>query len=333
MLIDSLELVIRLALERNFPGATEVAILDVRSRYEERETLDHLVRVRWTVEGLTRVDQFIARVVSADEAVQDEALLTALVTHGVPAPRILLVENREIGAYVVRQYVPGDSMSQILTDASMRWELSAHGFTFARSLARIHNIGWRTVVPWMGDAEALPEDLIADQLDNWFEDWQERSTRCPEQYRGDVEAGLTWIDARRPTDVSVCLCHGDFRPANIIVADDEVAVITGWGHALVTDASYDLCLLPFEVRQMSLPDDDADLLTQAIFGAYLQSSNRSLGNLQFYAVARLLSAGLRALDPEIESPDQLGVYSTDVDTLFGAMRQAMSADGKAFWKA
>ena len=328
---DSLDRIIRLSIERNFPDATGIAILELRQS-DDNVRFPQVARVRWTTGDLTRIEQLLVKFVPAHVAAEQQALVTVLADQKIPTQRLLLAETVDVGAILVYQHVPGVSMSQIMVDASMRWELSAHGFTFARTLAKIHNVDWRTVVPWMGDPESLPEDLVDSQVDAWVSRWEERSSRCPARYQGDVEAAIRWVEENRPTDVSVSLCHGDFRPANLIIADDEVHAVVGWEHALVTDASYDLALLPFEVRQMDLPDEDADLLSQAIMGSYVQSSSRSLGNLQFFAVARLLTAGLEALDLEESSLDRIAAFTSDPDELFRDMRQAMEEKRKAFWK-
>ncbi len=328
---DSLEHVIKSAIDRGFLGAADVTIVDMQRRAVDDRS-PTVVRVRWSSGGLTRIEQLVVKHVPIDVASSQQTLLAALTEHGIPAQRILLLEPASVGAYLVFQYVPGVSMTQILADASMRWELSAHGFSFSRTLAKIHNLDWRKVVPWIADPESLPEDLIDSQVATWMEEWEDRIGRCTEQYQGHAEAAMTWLDDHRPTEVSIALCHGDYRPANVIVDNDEVAAVIGWEHALVTDASYDLALLPFEISQMGLPSEDADLLSQAIFGSYLQSSSRSLGNLQFYAVARLLTAGLQAADLDDRSPGQIAAFSSDAGELFEAMRLAMAGDRKALWK-
>jgi len=328
---DSVELVIQHAVKQSFPDAANITVLDIEPR-EANPLAERFVRVRWTSSDLTRIEQLKVSHIEADKAADDEALLAALAGAGVNVEPPMLVEPAEVGAYVVSRQVPGVSIGQLFSDASMRWELSAHGFTFARALARIHNVEWSTAVPWMGDPEALAEDLIDEQLEDWMEEWQERASRCPDPYRGVVEAALNWLDLHHPVEVSVALCHGDFRPANVIVENDEVAAIVGWEHALVTDASFDLALLPFEIAQIGLPEEDADLLSQAIFGSYLQSSKRSLGNLQFYAVARLLTAGLQSIDLDGDSLSRIAAFSDDTDLLFRSMRQAMDESRKALWK-
>ncbi len=328
---DSVEQVIRHAIRQSFPDAANITILDLDERGHDPIS-EHLARVRWSSAELTRIEQLKVIQLEPDVAAEQQGLLLALAGAGVNVEPPMLVEPSDLGAFVVSRFVPGRSMAQLFSDASMRWELSAHGFTFARSLARIHNVDWTAAAPWMSDPESLAEDIIDEQLEDWMEGWHERASRCPDSYRGTVDEAMNWLDLHHPVEVSLSLCHGDYRPANVIVENDEVAAVVGWDHALVTDASYDLSLLRFEIAQIGLPQEDADLLLQAVFGSYMQSSKRSLGNLQFYAVARLLTAGLQSLDQDGGSLDQLAVFSDDTELLFDTMRQAMRGDRKALWQ-
>ena len=257
---DSIDLIIRNAVKESFPDAANITILDVETR-GAGPVAEQLARVRWSSADLIRIEQLKVTHVEADVAAEQQGLLVALAGAGLKVEPPMLAVPSDVGAFLVSRHVPGVSMGQLFSDVSMRWELSAHGFTFARALARIHNVDWATVVPWMGDPESLPEDFIDQQLEDWTEDWQERASRCPEQYRGLVEEAMNWLDLHHPVEVSIALCHGDFRPANVIIENDEVAAIVGWDHALVTDASYDLALLPFEIAQIGLPQEDADLLS------------------------------------------------------------------------
>lgn len=325
------ERLVRMAVGHAYPASSDIVVLDATTNEESEPTGRWLVRVRFRLGDLTRIEQVFVTLLPPDVAARDEALSAALSAQGIAVPPVWMLEPADVGVHLVRQYVSGVPLTQLLIDASMRWELTAHGFSFARTLARIHNIDWRAALPWMADPESLPEDLVASQLDSWYEEWQQRATHCPEQYRGDVEAALAWIDDSRPDEVSVALCHGDYWPGNVIMADDDVAAIVGWEHALVTDVSFDLCLIPFEIRQMRVPDEDAQLLAQAIFGSYLQSSVRSLGNLQFFAVVRLLDAGLTAVDAGGRSTFRVPALRAETDILFSSMRQAMSGDRKALW--
>ncbi|HEX3723614.1 MAG TPA: phosphotransferase [Nitrolancea sp.] len=315
------------------PAATEVAVMDARQFVGDLARPDTLIRARWTSEDVTQIGQFLIKTRSSTEAAEEAALSDALVSSGIPVPRVLLVEPSAAGSFVVEEYVSGHAIAQSLIAALMRWELSALGFTYGRMLARIHALEWAKVVPWMGDAEAAPESIVDDELDDSWASWEEQISRIPDEYQPICNEALAWLDERRPVEVSLCLCHGDFRPAHVLMADDDVLAVTGWGNARVTDASYDLALMPFDIRQLKLPDDDSDLLHQAIIGSYLQASNRSLGNLRFYAVARLLSAGLQSLDQGDRATESIAAFSSDADELFAAMHDVMVPGRKPLWRA
>lgn len=327
----SIEQLINAAIAAQYPDASPASIIDAR-RLDDRPA-DSLVRVTWSSDGVTQIRPFLVRFEPAQGVASEGALLPILALHGIPVPRVLYVEPSELGSYLVLEHAGEPSIATSFAGSSMRWELSALGFTYGRMLARIHALDWARLFPWLADAEALPDDVIDDQLDAWWVESEEQISHIPEEFQSISEAALAWLDARRPVDVSLCLCHGDYRPANVLAADDEVRAVLNWSEARVTDASYDLALLPFEIRALGLPDDDADLVHQAIVGSYVQASKCAIGNLPFYAVLRLLTAGLQALDADGVTPAPLPAFSSDVDQLFGALREIVAGSNKPLWRA
>lgn len=315
------------------PRATEVVVMDARQLDDDSALPDRLIRARWTSDEVTQIGQFLMKTRPSTEAAEEAALFDALATSQIPVPRVLLVDASDYGSQLVQTYVSGHPISQNLTDASMRWELSALGFTYGRMLAQIHALEWAKVVPWMSDAEAAPESVVDDELDGWWAAWEEQISRIPDEYQTVCNEALAWLDEHRPVEVSLCLCHGDYRPAHVLMAGDDVIAITGWQNARVTDASYDLALMPFDIRQLRLPDEDSDLLHQAIIGSYLQSSNRSIGNLPFYAVSRLLSAALQSLDQGARATESIPAFRSDADELFAAMHEVIMPGRKPLWRA
>ncbi len=284
-------------------------------------------------DGVTQIRPLLVRFEPAQILASEGAILPILALHGIPVPRLLYVEPSELGSYLVLEQIADPSIASRFAESGMRWELSALGFTYGRMLARIHALEWGHLFPWLADAEALPDDMIDEQIDAWWAACEEQITRVPAEYQATAEAALAWLDARRPVEVSLCLCHGDFRPDNVLVADDEVRAVLNWNDVRVTDASYDLALLPFDIRALGLPDADADLVHQAIVGSYVQSSKCGIGNLPFYSVQRLLTAGLQALDADGVPPAPLPAFSSEVDDLFGALREVMAGGDKPLWRA
>jgi aminoglycoside phosphotransferase (APT) family kinase protein len=325
----SIEQLIHAAIAAQYPDASSVSIIDAR-RLEDRPA-DTLVRVTWTGDGVTQIRPLLVRFEPAQSLTPESALLPVLALHGIPVPRLLSVEPSELGSYLVLEQIAEPSISASFTESGMRWELSALGFTYGRTLARIHGLDWAQLFTWLADAEAVPEDVIDEQIDVWWAACEEQISNVPAEFQSTCIAALDWLDARRPVEVSLCLCHGDFRPENVLASNDDVRAVLSWSEARVTDASYDLALLPFDIRALGLPNEDADLVHQAIVGSYVQASKCAIGNLPFYAAQRLLTAGLRALDADGVTPAPLPAFSSDVDELFNALREVMAGSSKPLW--
>lgn len=288
-MLDELTRAVEQAVRRRDPAAGAFDVLSTE-HFPESDSGEVVgVDLAWMVETEQRSGRFVAKPKVDDEA----RLLVSLAGTRVSTP-ILFEPTAEPDAPLVMERLPGRPLGELLREAGMRWELSALSFSFARALAAIHALDWRQVVPWLADAESLAEDLVDDQIEARWAEWEARIASLPAAAQTPFTQALRWLDLRRPVDVSVCLCHGDFNPWNVLVASDEVSGVVDWESALATDASYDLALLPFEIARLGLPDEDAELIVQAALGAYLQASPRTLENVPFFTVARLLDGALSA---------------------------------------
>jgi aminoglycoside phosphotransferase (APT) family kinase protein len=259
---------------------------------------------------------------------EEVALLDALVRSNLPVPVVRHSALTQTGSYLILEHLPGQPARQSLQSAGVRWELSALAFTVARALVAVHALDWTVVAPWLGDPEALPEAIVDDQIDEWWSDWDERIDRRGAGQAPVLRRALDWLDLRRPVDVSLCLNHGDFDLDHVLLQDDDLSGIVDWDHALVTDAAYDLASLTLDVRRAGLNAADSELFLQAVFGAYLQSSPRSFGNLPVFTVARLLTLTLDALDREAEglSPP------VPLLDLLAMLEQIMTGGGPTAWR-
>jgi len=288
---DQMVAAVEAVVRREHPDAENLALMGLQ-RFPHGDSGEvYAVDLSWSVNGTLRVGQFVAR--PADDALP--RLLGALARTGLSIPPVVAAPA-ETGGILVTSRLPGSDALDALHAVGMRWELSALAFTFARALGRIHSLDWRAVSPWLADPEEMPEDLVDQQLEECWADWEVRLATLPGGTREAFTSALSWLDARRPVDVAVCLCHGDYGLTNLLIAEDELSGIVDWEDARVTDASYDLALLTTELAHLNLPTGDAELFVQAAFGAYLQSSPRTLGNLPFYAVARLFEQALGATE-------------------------------------
>lgn len=309
---------------RQHPGATGIDILSNTPLNTWHPTI-RSVQVSWRANGMIHLEHFAVEQSDDGLITGDPRLLERLAETPVSSPRPILQSNGAGGSGLVMEQLSSRTLSDLIGSISMRWELSAAAFSFARALAELHRLDWHEVAPWLADPESLPEDLIDEQVEQSWEVWEEQIAQLPASLQPRAERVLNWLDLRRPVEVSVCLCHGNFMPDNLLVIDDEVSTILSWRNALVTDASYDLALLPLRLRRLSLKREDADLFLQAVFGAYLQSSPRSLGNLPFYMVARVFTPALA--DALKGAQDEAWV-----EHIFLAVEQAMEQATRAPWK-
>lgn len=283
---DQVASVVERLVARLNPGAEHIAIIGQRPLGQNASEVQS-VEVSWALDGELRTASYVLKP-AGDGA--EGRLLAALSETLLPVPRPVAADA---DGYLVMERLPGTPLPDVVRAAGMRWELSALAFTFARALVEIHRLDWTAVAPWLADPEATPEDLVDDQVDAQWEDWEARIAALPATRRQPFERALTWLDLHRPIEVSVCLCHGDLSLSNILIDDDEVSGIVDWDQARVTDVSYDIARLPGEVARLGLPEEDATLFRQAVLGAYIQSSPKTPANTGFYAVAPLLT---RALD-------------------------------------
>lgn len=304
-------------VRRRHPEATHVAARAVAPQGGGGSGAVRAVEVTWVTGGERHAAWFAAKP-ARDGA--EQRILAALAATPVPAPR--LVDTGADESVLVMEHLPGRPADEALRGAGMRWEVSALAFTVARALVEVHALKWEQVAPWLADPEALPEDIVDDQVDARWEDWEARIDALPADARRPFAAALTWLDLRRPVEVSVCLCHGDFRLANVLLVDDEVSGLVGWSAARVADAAEDVAALSIDLGGLGLPGDTAELFMQAFLGAYLQSSPRYLSNLPFYTVAGLLDRALAAA----ESGDP------SAPAALAAMQRTMADGGQVPWR-
>lgn len=282
------------AVRRMAPRAEHLSVIDTRRFAHADSGAVDLVEVSWSEDSKLHTASLVVKPARDDV---ERRVLSALAGTGVPVPHPIDVDA-EVGLpLLVMERLPGVPVADAVATAGMRWELTTLAFSFARALARVHALDWTAVVPWLADTGAMPEDLVDEQVDAAWARWEDRIAALPLPRRPAFERALRWLDLRRPVEVSVCLCHGDYNLANVLVEDHEVTGIVDWGGARVTDASYDLAVFPLEVARLGLSTDDVRLFVQAALGAYLQDSPRSPANTDFYSVARLLDRALDALEP------------------------------------
>jgi aminoglycoside phosphotransferase len=284
------------------------------------------LNVSWKANEELHIGHFLTWTGPADNS-HEIRMLEAIGQTEVPVPELVTAGTAGDLSVMLASQVEGESIAHVLENIGMRWEISAVAFTYARTLTRIHSLDWTKTTSWLEDPESLSEDIIDQQIEDEFDFREARQNDVPEEWKPFVQRTIDWLDLRRPVEVSLCLCHGQFHPRNIFVVDEDVTAVVNWNQARVTDASVDLAMLPVWLNEIGLSLEDAELFAQAVNGAYLQSSPRGLGNTPYYSVAQPLDQLIdRLTDTETPAtPDELR-------RLQGTVDRAMALAGQVPWK-
>jgi len=187
-------------------------------------------------------EKCVLRIYPGDNAIeksQRESFgMRCLWSAGYPVPRIDVVESdpEVLGRpFVIMEWVEGRQMWHMLGS-----ELDAKGQQLLRIFCdlfvRLHNLDWK---PFAGEN---PERHTGDPF-RYVDAWFEQAEGALEQYPLiDFRSAINWLESRRST--LPCLrpspVHQDFHPANILVNDDDHAVVIDWTGFDITDSRFDL---------------------------------------------------------------------------------------------
>lgn len=291
------------AVRRREPEAAAIAFVGCHPVSPASPEGAVMVDLTWQSDEAHHASRLVVKRAGANEG----RLLASLAEAGLPVPIPLPVDLLSDIDVLVTPEINGQMIATALASVEMRWQISALAFTFGRTLARVHRLDYRKVLPWLpeADPEVFPEDIIDEELDAWWSDREPRVERLPTGERAIFARALRWLDLHRPVDLDVCLCHGNYSLEHLLVdASDEAAGITGWGSARISDASYDLAMLESDAAGSGLPAEDVTLFSQAAIGAYLQASPRSTTNTAFYTAVRLFDRLLKSIEWDLPSEER-----------------------------
>ena len=200
---------------------------------------------------------------SAHAVDREFKVISALADSGVPVPKahLLCEDDRVIGQmFYVMDYVPG----RVFTDREMPGcsadERTAMYHSLARVLGSLHATDYRGV----GLADfGKPSGYVARQVSRWSKQYEaSKVEECP-----PMDKVTAWLTSNDPGDEQAAIVHGDFRPGNVIFANDEprVAAVLDWelstiGHPL---ADFGYFLMPHRL--------DADVFSNGIKGMDLDA--------------------------------------------------------------
>ena len=179
----------------------------------------------------------VGSVLETDRAVET-AVLRALERTDVPSPPLLWVDldgSRCDRPCLVMELVPGVCDSFALDGDRPLDERVTLAHRIYDLLAQIHLLDWRA----LGLDEAMSDPSSSAALAA-LAHWESELHRVQLGPEPELAYVISWLREHAPTNDVVTLVHGDFKPGNLLLLDDEVSAVLDWETAHLGDPHEDL---------------------------------------------------------------------------------------------
>ena len=164
-------------------------------------------------------------------ALSERATQNAIAGLGYPAPLVLLASADPAilgGAFLVMERVAGRTL------------LDARRIGVASVLAdmqlRLHALDAEVLLQAL-DREGPP---ISREVATFEGHLARLERRIAHAKLGGLEKAMRWLSDRRPPPGPRVVCHGDFHPQNILMADGRVTGVLDWPNVIVADREFDV---------------------------------------------------------------------------------------------
>src|SRR4029453_10998452 len=159
---------------------------------------------------------------------------------GYPAPRVLLASSDPTilgGAFLIMERLAGRPLLNVkwlgVASVLVELQLRLHALDAEVLLQALDREGQAS-----GRIGAPPISREAVTLEGHLTRLDRRIGRG--LLRG-LEVAMAWLSNHRPTDERKrVICHGDFHPQNILMADGRVAGVIDWPNVIVADRALDV---------------------------------------------------------------------------------------------
>ncbi len=161
-------------------------------------------------------------------ALRERTVQNVVAGLGFPAPRVLSASADPSllgGAFLVMERLPGRPM---LDERRI-----GMGSALVETQCALHRLDAGALLEAMGPAS---RDLIT------FEGFlTQLATRVARQPLPGLRRAIDWLLDRRPAPGGpLVICHGDFHPLNVLMADGAVTGVIDWPNTVVADPAYDV---------------------------------------------------------------------------------------------
>ncbi|GAA4474868.1 phosphotransferase family protein [Rhodococcus olei] len=264
---------------------------------------------------------------NSHDVLRESRIYNALTDTNVAVPAIVAQsdESGPLGAPMfVMEYVDGFTLDGPADfDEVPRADRKGIAISMMHTLADIHALDPDAVS--LGDLKR-PESLVDRQLRRWLANIdrlaQQRTLPSTDaELLRKIQAELS---ARRPAHASAeSLCHGDFKPNNLIFRDSTVAAVLDWELAAVGDTGLDVGWLSViwshELTRKWAPRPDSGYPTADELVQAYQSRRVPVDDLEFYQAlalwklaciradvnARLRAGAMADLDVQVAPDDDV----------------------------
>jgi aminoglycoside phosphotransferase (APT) family kinase protein len=183
----------------------------------------------WSVPLILRV---LASHYPGSRALSERATQNAIAGFGYPAPRVLLASaDASIlgGAFLVMERLAGRSLldERRIGAASVVADMQV----------RLHALDAEVLLQAL-DREGPPISRDVATFEGHLAHLERRVARAGLH---GLEPALRWVLDHRPADGPTrVICHGDFHPQNILMADGRVTGVIDWPNVVVADREFDV---------------------------------------------------------------------------------------------
>ena len=190
---------------------------------------------------------------SAHAVDREYRVISALQGSGVPVPRArLLCEDESVigQTFYVMDYVPGRVFAGREMPACSAADVTAMFQSMAKVLGALHAVDYEAA--GLGDY-GRPAAYVQRQIVRWSRQYEASKVEDCEA----MDDVIGWLSTSIPPDDRASLVHGDYRPGNVIFANEapDVAAVLDWelstiGHPLA-DVGY--FLMPYRLDAATFP--------------------------------------------------------------------------------
>ncbi len=245
-------------LSSEWPAARDLTILDLHRTSTGLSRENWVFEAQWREQDEPRSQRMILRrdppasLLLTDRR-WEFRVLRALENTSVPAPPVRWVDS---GATVfgapamIMDLMPGACDWYVLSGERAVHERVHLGRRFIELLGKIQQVDWRRLQ--LGDGRADHAYGAHAELDFW----ESELKRVQLEPLPEMALTLAWLRAHAPRAQAVVLVHGDFKPGNALLVDNEISAMLDWETAHLGDPLEDLGWItnPPRAREQQIPD-------------------------------------------------------------------------------